>query len=236
MAYRQPRIPEYNEAEGPGKALRALILFLKDFTMSAWTANNRRKREIEAIWAGMPEMPEIPEIEYPVTSVNGKGGDVQLEAADVGALGKSEQAADSARFDGRTWTQAMLELYPVGSIYLSFESASPAELFGGAWEQIKDCFLLAAGDLYEAQSTGGEAEHTLTESEMPSHRHMVYSAVMNGGNINYARVSAGGNTDSGPTIYRTGDTSRAGGGAAHNNMPPYLAVYAWKRIADGEAA
>lgn len=49
MAYRQPRVPEYSEKEGEGKALRALILFLKDFSMAAWTANNQRKREIEAL-------------------------------------------------------------------------------------------------------------------------------------------------------------------------------------------
>lgn len=49
MAYRQPRVPEYNEKEGEGKILRALVLFLKDFTMAAWTANNQRKREIEAL-------------------------------------------------------------------------------------------------------------------------------------------------------------------------------------------
>jgi len=52
MAYRQPRVPEYSEQDGAGKTLRALILFLKDFSMAAWTANNQRKREIEAISAG----------------------------------------------------------------------------------------------------------------------------------------------------------------------------------------
>lgn len=49
MAYRQPRVPEYSEKDGAGKALRALILFLKDFSMAAWTANNQRKREIEML-------------------------------------------------------------------------------------------------------------------------------------------------------------------------------------------
>ena len=49
MAYRQPRVPEYSEQDGAGKTLRALILFLKDFSTAAWTANNQRKREIEAL-------------------------------------------------------------------------------------------------------------------------------------------------------------------------------------------
>jgi len=237
MAYRQPRIPEYNEAEGEGKALRALILFLKDFTMSAWTANNRRKREIEAIRAGMPEMPEIA---YPVTSVNGKDGDVQLAAADVGALGKTQRAADSACLDGRTWAQAMLELHPVGSVYISLESTSPAQLFGGTWEQIKDQFLLASGELYDAGSTGGEAEHTLTIDEMPSHAHSrikshEYDRLVMMAKAQNKYHAAGNGTGNGDWEWNRG-VPPEGGSQPHNNMPPYLAVNIWKRIADGEAA
>lgn len=56
-----------------------------------------------------------------------------------------------------------LSIYPVGSIYLSVNATSPAELFGGTWEQIKDTFLLASGDTYEAGSTGG----VLAISNMP---------------------------------------------------------------------
>lgn len=63
-------------------------------------------------------------------------------------------------------------VYPVGSIYMSVNSTSPASLFGGTWERIKDRFLLAAGDTYSAGSTGGEAQHTLTVDEMPSHYHI----------------------------------------------------------------
>ena len=48
-------------------------------------------------------------------------------------------------------------IYPVGSIYMSVNATSPASLFGGTWEQLKDRFLLAAGDTYAAGSTGGEA-------------------------------------------------------------------------------
>ena len=58
--------------------------------------------------------------------------------------------------------------YPVGSIYMSVNSTSPADLFGGTWEQIKDTFLLAAGDTYSAGSTGGETEGWLTIDEIPN--------------------------------------------------------------------
>lgn len=46
---KQPRVPEYREAEGVSRYLKSLVLFLKDFSMAAWTANNQRKKEIEAL-------------------------------------------------------------------------------------------------------------------------------------------------------------------------------------------
>ena len=64
-----------------------------------------------------------------------------------------------------------LSMHPIGSYYLSDESTSPASLFGGTWEQIKDRFLVGAGNSYSVGATGGEATHTLTTSEMPSHSH-----------------------------------------------------------------
>lgn len=64
-----------------------------------------------------------------------------------------------------------LDSYPIGSTYESTLPTSPAELFGGTWEQIKDVFTLAAGDTYTAGSTGGEATHTLTTNEIPGHTH-----------------------------------------------------------------
>lgn len=117
------------------------------------------------------------------------------------------------------------KLYPVGSIYMSVNATNPAELFGGTWEQIKDRFLLAAGDAYAAGSTGGEAEHTLTVDEMPTHSHKTGIQSIAGGYID-------GNTNA--VVYfdpngRT--TANTGGNQPHNNMPPYLAVYMWKRIA-----
>lgn len=120
------------------------------------------------------------------------------------------------------------KVYPVGSIYMSLESTDPMTLFGGTWERLKDRFLLAAGDKYSVGAIGGEATHTLTKDEMPSHNH--YAAV-SGGTDSYGQnrtaissfaIKTQGYSDS-STIFATG------GGNAHNNMPPYLAVYMWKR-------
>ncbi len=45
--------------------------------------------------------------------------------------------------------------YPVGTIYMSYDSTSPASLFGGTWVQIKDRFLIGAGNTYTAGTLGG---------------------------------------------------------------------------------
>lgn len=85
-------------------------------------------------------------------------------------------AADSTYFtpvSGGALNGIVDLIYPVGSIYMSVASTSPALLFGGTWEQIKDTFLLSAGDSYNNGDTGGEATHILTESELPSHNHSI---------------------------------------------------------------
>ena len=130
----------------------------------------------------------------------------------------------------RALSSLILEaVYPIGSIYMSVNNTSPATLFGGTWEASQGKFLLGADSgAYKAGTTGGEATHTLTTSEMPSHNHAVYYP-----NAGADDHSAPGNYPDGPsdsTYYAVGSyTSREGGGKAHNNMPPYLAVYIWKR-------
>ena len=120
------------------------------------------------------------------------------------------------------------EDYAKIKFWVSPDPTSPASLFGGTWEQIKDRFILAAGDTYAAGSTGGEATHALTVYEMPSHVHSIYGLVdvakNQTGNIQYAT----NNSLLEPTKKQTDST---GGSAPHNNMPPYIAMYIWKRIA-----
>lgn len=127
-------------------------------------------------------------------------------------------------------------IYPIGAIYLSATEVSPSTLFGGTWEQIKDTFLLAAGDIYNNEETGGEATHTLTIAEMPSHSHKlktdIDSADYNETWPEYYEYNEGwiqgpnSTTETPPT-----HTTSTGEGEAHNNMPPYLTVYMWKRTA-----
>lgn len=121
-------------------------------------------------------------------------------------------------------------VYPVGSIYMSINNVSPATLFGGKWVQIKGRFLLGASDVYKANTTGGEATHALTTDEMPEHRHSIYYP-NSGGPYGDAAISYPEGSDTDKTWEaEMCKTQSAGGSAAHNNMPPYLVVYMWRRL------
>ena len=81
------------------------------------------------------------------------------------------------------------KLYPVGSVYISFNSADPSTLFGGTWQRLKDTFLLANGDSYAPNTTGGSATKTIAVSNMPSHNHSVNSS---GSHTHSATTSSNG--------------------------------------------
>ena len=141
-------------------------------------------------------------------------------AADAKATGDAIKSQNS-KIDGLA-----AKIYPVGSIYMSTNSANQGTLFGGTWQQITGRFLLAAGRGYSAGATGGEATHVLTASEMPAHTHTYFrQGLTTYGQSGNQIAVYDPNTNSYPA------TSSAGGSAAHNNMPPYLVVYVWKRIA-----
>lgn len=131
---------------------------------------------------------------------------------------------------GAATVSAMLDkAYPVGSIYMSVNSTNPQNLFGGTWVQIKDRFLLAAGTTYKAGATGGEATHTLTADEIPNHQHVLWYP--NEGGEQSAAIGYPEAGSKNTWYAEASKTGGAGGGAAHNNMPPYLSVYMWKRTA-----
>ncbi len=119
-----------------------------------------------------------------------------------------------------------LDIYPVGSIYISVNNTNPGTMFGGTWERIQDRFLLASGSTYGAGTTGGEATHTLTVNEMPSHQHRM--TIEGGGSMRASGVKWV--TANNMRQYAGDMIESTGGGQAHNNMPPYLAVYVWKRV------
>ena len=180
-----------------------------------------------------------------------------------------------------------LSAYPVGSVFANFNPIHPAVILGGGeWEKLPEgIFLMSAGDTYEAGSTGGEAEHTLTEEEMPAHdhegsvsisgttgsggshshngsttaagdhRHNIRANKNDGANstttfadgyngLDYyipseyagshshsVSIDSGGSHSHSFSASDSFTTDEAGSGQAHNNMPPYLALHMWRRIA-----
>lgn len=179
-----------------------------------------------------------------------RGTNAQWEAQNGNIVeGEPAIATDTGRFFVGTGTGTYKEfpsvdkvvdmIYPVGSIYMSVNSADPSTLFGGTWEQIEDTFLLSAGSTYTAGDTGGEAEHTLTTGEMPTHRHSHYAHYQwHSGSTNTLQANGSVVNVSSSSGYAHIDTDQVatqstyvGNGESHNNMPPYLVVYVWKRTA-----
>ena len=152
-------------------------------------------------------------------------------AVGVGKYAEHDKAVDIAP-DWDVWFRGKRLLdavWPVGSIYLSASEISPETLFGGTWEQVKDRFLLAAGDVYSLGGTGGQAEHTLTVQELPSHGHgYTYTGQSSTTGTGAIRLVNPGGTVNAYTGEKDG---RTGGGQPHSNMPPYLAVNIWRRTA-----
>lgn len=174
--------------------------------------------------------------------VEKENGKMYIRSANDGAawgawkkyLGEDDTAGNASKLDGKTWAELMLTVYPVGSIYMSVNAVNPGTLFGGTWEQLKDRFLLGAGSTYSNGKTGGAAAVTLTIDQMPKHRHVLRDASSSPSTEfdSYIATSddsqdAGSGTSDGVRRY----TTYEGGGESHNNMPPYLVVYMWKRTA-----
>lgn len=143
------------------------------------------------------------------------------------------------KIGGNTLTAELLAsltadiMHPVGMyVWLAVET-DPATLWGGTWvRQAEGLTLVSAGGKYPLNSTGGEATHTLTTAEMPSHQHQMVNG--NSGGYDYSAWTKSSVVlhDAGAFGYAgNANTSYAGGSAAHNNMMPYKAAYCWLRTA-----
>lgn len=130
----------------------------------------------------------------------------------------------------------LLDVYPIGSIYMSTSETDPSTLFGGKWTQLEDRFLLGAGSTYINGTTGGEATHLLTDKEsgLREHYHIVGRDNDAGYGGNNGSIHANGNHTNSTVganwqLY-TSTVNAQNAEIAHNNMPPYLVVYMWQRI------
>ena len=122
-------------------------------------------------------------------------------------------------------------IYPIGSIYITAVSTSPETLFGGTWVRIEDRFILAAGSSYPAGTTGGAAthKHTAPIGYNTGNSFLGISFVQGEETVDvtgaYAYYANAMSTGYGKANWRLGKTD------AISNLPPYMAVYVWKRTA-----
>lgn len=129
-------------------------------------------------------------------------------------------------------SQVGLAAYPIGSIYISTNSANPSTIFGGSWVAFSEGKVLVGVDANDtdfdtAEEVGGSKTHTLTENEIPSHTHDISFEMSD----NYSSTN-GDNVEGAPGTQRgtkTYTSTSFGGGQAHNNLQPYITVYMWKR-------
>jgi len=167
------------------------------------------------------------------TAVNTKadlnGSASEAFSATTASAGTNTTQVASTAFVTAAITAVKAALYPVGSIYTNAEvSTNPATLLGfGTWAAYAEGRVpvgkASSGTFDTLNATGGAETHTLTISEMPAHTHTygksTTSENMSIDDINGLRGAA------------TTNTSSTGGGAAHNNLQPYIVVYMWKRTA-----
>ena len=128
----------------------------------------------------------------------------------------------------------MSDIYPVGSIYINAAvTTNPATLLGfGTWVAFGTGRMMVGynasdSDFDALQETGGAKTHTLSISEIPSHTHNNPAGISPAPNANDVDITGG----NGATISANVVTDATGGGGAHNNMPPYIVAYMWRRTA-----
>jgi hypothetical protein len=193
-----------------------------------------------------------PETGYVWTKLAGDDGNncyikYNTSASDSGAtdtwstgqnyIGFALSAASTAPPSGYTWrkfaysnTDLLGLVYPVGAVYISTNSTSPASFVGGEWVQIAGRVLVGVGtsdQAYAAGGTGGESKHTLTVDEIPPHKHSYrgqYVTTQAEDEYIVANTNWGANW-----IQFNEAILNSGGGTSHNNMPPYYVVYMWRR-------
>ncbi len=152
----------------------------------------------------------------------------------IGVVLKALRAIDAEKFNNKTENELLSKIYPVGCIYMSAVATNPKTLFGiGTWVEwgkgrVPVGVDTAQVEFNTVEKTGGSKTHVLTVNEMPAHNHPIsfnHSATAFGG---YALA---GSTEYGATATVDGFINNRGGGAAHNNLQPYITCYMWKRTA-----
>lgn len=118
-------------------------------------------------------------------------------------------------------------IYPVGSIYITMSSTSPANIIGGSWNQIQDKFLYATDNI----KTGGENTHQLTVEELPSHNHTYTTEWPTAlSDISSNWQMANGNLGWFLNWKKDAASNYTGANKPHNNMPAYQGCFIYQRV------
>jgi len=117
-------------------------------------------------------------------------------------------------------------VYPIGCIYTTIVATNPATVFGfGTWAAFGAGKMLVGkdtGTFTPVEGTGGAETVTLDITQIPAHQHAIDGGTSAGGS---GRALIASNTTA------SLNSNMQGGGLAHNNLPPYIVVYFWKRTA-----
>lgn len=148
------------------------------------------------------------------------------------------------------WLGIVNVIYPIGSIYLSYDDVNPSTRWiGTTWSRVSEGRYLAGvgtgtdGAVNKTLSVGdviGSYQVTLTEAQLPAHRHNLRHPdtgeqfyVINDGNFSGGGVDTSreqGPNDSDDARYYP-YTNFTGNNQPHENTPPGYAVYVWRRTA-----
>lgn len=120
------------------------------------------------------------------------------------------------------------EVFPINKIEVFFDAEDHSNFLGFQWEMVSQGKMpiglnTSDTDFNSIGKTGGEKEVTLTVDQIPPHTHS-YKQNISSQNLatgNYGVHNWNSNSTTGST----------GGGQPHNNMPPYIVMAFWKRIA-----
>ena len=145
-------------------------------------------------------------------------------------------------------------VYPVGSIYMSFNNTNPATIFGGTWQQIEGQFLLAADSEHKVNSTGNGK---LTEEHLPKITGSLGAGIGKASENNNYKNQYGAFRSADGKVFSLNTESEALYGYDHKDgvgfttspahqivdfsigteaneqqpvYPPYIAVYIWRRV------
>ena len=121
---------------------------------------------------------------------------------------------------------SILDIYPVGSLYMTTSNMDPNVVFGGTWAKVQgDAYLKIVTS--NAHAYGGtSSEHKIPASSMPSHRHVILNANAGGDPSGWNYCPNIGSTNRG---YANMGTEASGGGQPY--YPYYYGIYVWRRTA-----